>query len=256
MKTLLFWVVGVVVLGSLVPAVWGVSSTFDTDDEGWRITGDAQGSSVLPTYHLTGGNPDGYISAKDNVQGGVWYFKAPAAFHGDFSIAYDTTLEFDLMQSSLNSQFNTVDVYLRGGGLELRYDTPNNPGTVWTSYSLTLTEAGGWLIGGVVPTQEQMLQVLSDVTDLQIRGEFVTGADTGSLDNVYLVGPAIGPDLTGDDCVNLEDFSIFAAWWWSTGCDVPNGWCGGADFNLSGDVDLTDMADFAAFWLAGCVVPE
>jgi hypothetical protein len=248
MKTFNYLAAGVVVLSYLVPAARGTVSTFDTEDEGWRITGDAQGSSVLPTHHLTGGNPGGYISATDNVQGGVWYFKAPAAFHGDYSVAYGTELEFDLKQSSLNSQFNSVDVYLRGGGLELTYDTPNNPGTVWTSYRLALTEAGGWRIGGAIPTQAQMLQVLGDVTDLQIRGEFVTGADTGSLDNVRLVGPAIDPDLTGEGCVNLEDFAILAAWW-GAGCDVSNDWCGGTDFDLSGAVGLPDFVIFTGYWL-------
>ena len=176
-----------VVCVALVSVASATTSTFDTDDEGWTITGDAQGSSVVATYHATGGNPGGYISATDNVQGGVWYFKAPEAFHGNFTAGYNTNLTFDLKQSSLNSQFDSVDVYLRGGGLELTFDTPNNPGTEWTSYSLNLSETGGWLIGGAAPTQTQMLQVLGNVTDLQIRGEFVTGADIGSLDNVTMV---------------------------------------------------------------------
>ena len=54
-------------------------------------------------------------------------------------------------------------------------------------YSLGLTETGGWLLGGVAPTQAQMLQVLGNVTDLQIRGEFVSGSDIGSLDNVSMI---------------------------------------------------------------------
>lgn len=173
------------VAGSSVPAA--VVSTFDADDEGWRITGDAQSGSALPTHHFTGGNPGGYISATDDVMGGVWYYKAPAAFHGDYTAAYGTQLGFGLKQSSLDNQFDSVDVYLRGGGLELTYDTPNNPGTDWTSYSLALTEVGGWQLGGAAPTQAQVLQVLGNVTDLQIRGEFVTGSDIGSLDNVSMV---------------------------------------------------------------------
>ena len=165
----------------------GALSSFDVDDEGWTIAGDAQGASVLPDYHATGGNPGGYISATDNVQGGVWYYKAPEKFRGDFQSGYGTNLTFDLRQSSLSSQFNAVDVYLRGGGLELTFDTPNNPGTNWTPYSIGLTESSGWLLSGVAPTQPEMLQVLGNVTDVQIRGEFVTGSDVGSLDNVTMV---------------------------------------------------------------------
>lgn len=177
-----------VCLGALSGAVASAAiSTFDTNDEGWRITGDAQGASVLPTHMAAGGNPGGHISATDDVQGGVWYFQAPASFHGNFAAAYGTSLTFDLKQSSLANQFDSVDVYLRGGGLELRFDTPNNPGTAWTSYSLLFTEAGGWQIGGVAPTLGQIQQVLANITDLQIRGEYVTGADMGSLDNVVMI---------------------------------------------------------------------
>lgn len=163
------------------------TSTFETDDEGWRITGDAQGGGISPTYNSSDGNPGGYISATDNVQGGVWYFQAPDAFHGDFSDAYGTDLTFDLRQNRTDSQFNSVDIYLRGNGLDLTFDTPNNPGTDWTSYSVTLTESSGWQLDGAAPTQAQFAQALADVTDLQIRGEFVTGSDVGDLDNVTMV---------------------------------------------------------------------
>ena len=69
-------------------------STFDADDEGWTVSGDAQGGSVIPDYLAEGGNPDGYISAKDNVTGGVWYWKAPDLYLGDVSGAYGHTLTY------------------------------------------------------------------------------------------------------------------------------------------------------------------
>lgn len=163
------------------------TSTFDTDDENWLITGDAQGGGISPTYNSSGGNPGGFISATDNVTGNVWYFQASDAFHGDFSGAYGTNLTFDLRQSGTHSQFNAVDLYLRGGGLELTFDTASNPGTEWTSYSVPLTEASGWQLDGAAPTQAQFNQVLADLTDLQIRGEYISGADVGDLDNVVLV---------------------------------------------------------------------
>jgi len=162
-----------------------VESTFDTDDEGWTVTGDAQGGSVIPDYHATGGNPGGYISADDNVQGGTWYWKAPAKFRGNHSGAYGDTLSYELRQTPNTSQFDNVEVYLRGGGITLTYET-SHPSTGWTPYSITLTESGGWLDGGAAPTQARMKLVLGDITDIQIRGEFRSGADTGSLDNVVM----------------------------------------------------------------------
>ncbi|TWT85263.1 Laminin B (Domain IV) [Posidoniimonas polymericola] len=171
------------------------SSTFDVDDEGWTIIGDAQSGTGSPDYLAAGGNPGGHIAAADNVLGGTWYFQAPAKFHGDFSFAYGADLTFDLMQSSISSQFDDEDVILRGGGLFLTYDTSMNPGVAWTSYSVPLEETAGWTVGGsspaAAPTAAEMMQVLSDLTDLQIRGEYRSGSDTGSLDNVALI-PAPG----------------------------------------------------------------
>lgn len=174
----------------MTQSVSGIVSSFDVDDEDWRITGDAQSGSVLPDYHSTGGNPDGYISADDDVQGGTWYFQAPSKFHGDFSQAYGTDIEFDLRQSNTSSQFDNVDIFISGSGTTLVYDTAYNPSTTWTSYSVLLTEASGWKIsslGGSMPSQSQFNSVLSNITDIKIRGEYRSGPDTGSLDNVTLV---------------------------------------------------------------------
>lgn len=44
-----------------IPPVASLSSTFDTDAEGWRTVGDADG----PTYQNSDGNPDGHLSATD-----------------------------------------------------------------------------------------------------------------------------------------------------------------------------------------------
>jgi hypothetical protein len=162
-----------------------VESTFDAGDEGWTITGDAQGASVIPDWHASGGNPGGYISADDDVRGGTWYYKAPAKFRGNHSSAYGDTLSYDLRQDPPTGQFNNVEIHLRGGGLSLTYET-SHPAVTWTPYSVDLTESGGWLIGGVAPNQAQMQQVLANITDLQIRGEFRSGADTGSMDNVVM----------------------------------------------------------------------
>jgi len=164
-----------------------VQSTFDSDKEGWKVFGDATSSE--PTYVATGGNPGGYLLANDRAVGGIWYWKAPAKFMGNHSGAYGDTLSYDLRQTPTSSQINRVDIFLVGGGITLVYDTSYNPGLNWTPYSIGLTETAGWDIGslgGAAPTQAQMQQVLGNITDLQIRGEFVNGNDTGRLDNVVM----------------------------------------------------------------------
>ncbi len=183
-------------------------SFFDTDDEGWTVTGDAQGGAMQPDYFPDGGNPGGYISAADNVVGGTWYWNAPAKFLGDKSCAYNRALNFDLRQSDLTAQFTAPDVLLFGAGLVLAFDTPFNPGLDWTRFSVPLTETAGWRVGalnGPPATQQEFQTVLAALDSLWIRGEFHSGANIGGLDNVTLgggvrgVGPVVFHDLQLDD---------------------------------------------------------
>jgi hypothetical protein len=171
-----------------------VVSTFDTGNDGWIVIGDAQGGSATPDWHATGGNPGGYVSADDDVLGGTWYWSAPPAFLGDRSGAYGNALRFELRQSNTSSPFENREFILRGAGLELYYDFDfsMHPGTDWTPYAIPLTAGGGWLVDGtgVAPTEAEFLSVLGDLEELLIRGEYRSGADTGSLDNVVLEGGA------------------------------------------------------------------
>lgn len=165
-----------------------ITSTFDTDAEGWAVFGDAEGGTATPDYNATGGNPGGYLSADDDVAGGTWYWDAPDAYLGNRSGSFERTLSFDLRQTATSNQFDNADLVLRGGGMELRFDTAENPGTDWTSYAVLLSTDAGWTVGDTeeAPTEAEFMAVLSDLTALRIRGEFRTGADTGSLDNVVL----------------------------------------------------------------------
>ena len=56
----------------------------------------------MPDYNTGGGEDGPYVSADDDVQGGVWYWLAPSTYHGDFSNAYGQSLTFYLQQSSPN----------------------------------------------------------------------------------------------------------------------------------------------------------
>jgi len=169
-----------------------ITSTFETDDDGWQITGDAQGGAAVPNYETSQGNPAPSISATDDVQGGVWYFKAPGKFLGDKSGFYGGTLQFDLMQEfdGSPSQFDSDDIILEGGGLTMTYDTSQNPGDgsseTWTPYDVPLDDTGNWEINGSAASQPEIETVLGDLTELRIRGEYRNGSDTGYLDNVTL----------------------------------------------------------------------
>ena len=56
-------------------------------------------------------------------------------------------------------------------------------------------------------------------------------------------------DINNDSKVNIEDFAIMVAWWDDgNACSSP-GWCEGADFDMSGTVDMFDLTYFAENWL-------
>lgn len=165
-----------------------ITSTFDVDDEGWLVVGDA--TSSIPQYHADGGNEGGYISADDTANGGVWYWSAPEKFTGDQSASFGKNLSFDLAQNNLDSQFDADDILILGENLTLALDLPVNPGINWTSYSVKLDTSENWMIetylSGNEATEADIQEVLTNVTAIRIRGEFVSGPDVGSLDNVIL----------------------------------------------------------------------
>src|SRR3954453_17312845 len=89
-------VLAAVVIGTLVPMATPaealgkaktISSTFNTDTEGWVVVGDT--TSVTPTFVGSGGNPGGYAQTIDQVVGGVMEWKAPAKFRGAKSQWYE-----------------------------------------------------------------------------------------------------------------------------------------------------------------------
>ena len=187
-----------------------IMSTFDANDEGWDVLGNLP--SVEPVHVRTGGNPGGFIQQTDVNSGPVWYWRAPEKYRGNRSAYYKGTLSFDLLQQpDTTQQIDRADVMLQGQGINLEYDTPANPGTTWTHYSVPLTNQDGrWTT--VTPgapgtpdmrtraTEAELRTVLSSIGTLRIRGEYreerdTPGVvrDTGGLDNVVLAGPGEAP---------------------------------------------------------------
>jgi hypothetical protein len=57
-------------------------------------------------------------------------------------------------------------------------------------------------------------------------------------------------DFICPDGVNFADYSFFAERWLNTDCASNNN-CDGADFDLSGTVDIADLVIFCEYWLKG-----
>lgn len=167
-----------------------ITSDFSTSNEGWQAIDSPLGGFAGATYRATGGNPNGYISARDILPASTMYFVAPAKFLGNKSWAYNNTLSFDL-KIETGTFFSVDDVILEGNSTILVFDIAN-PTTTWTTYTCPLNETAGWRVGtrnGVAATKAQIQDVLCNITRLWIRAEYFNNFltfDEGFLDNVNL----------------------------------------------------------------------
>jgi hypothetical protein len=174
-----------------------VTSNFSSSADSWTVFDNNSGSSTTPTYNSTGGNPGGYISYSTTSTYVPLYFRAPSKFIGNQSAAYNQNLSFDLLVSTTGSDNSSGDIMILSPYGTLFYQLPSKPSsTLWSSYSVSLNESlwHNGSIGAAAPNQIQMKQVLSNITNLQIRLKyFVTsgGTYTCQFDNVILNTPAL-----------------------------------------------------------------
>lgn len=165
------------------------STDFVNDADGWMIEGDA--SKVEAEYSSDNGlDGSGYIFAKDNVTGGVWYFVAPSKYLEDKSRFYNGYLRFYLLQESdFSSQFIREDIIIDGGEAgSLVYYFDSFPGNTWTKYQINMNTTDSWYDGnGTLASNSHIKNVLSSIQSLKIRGEFESGPDTGGLDSFAFV---------------------------------------------------------------------
>ncbi|NEP12452.1 MAG: hypothetical protein F6K14_20050 [Symploca sp. SIO2C1] len=171
-----------------------IESTFNTDADGWTIK-HFNGVSEVPNWLSSGGNPGGYIKGTDTIVGGPYFYLAPSKFLGDKSSFLGGELSFDLTVNMFNAPAATpalLDVVLIGSDSSptLWFDLSPEPTSDWHSYSIQLDQDAGWinLSSSTSATLAQIQNVLSNLTELRIRGDWSTavGPDTSGLDNVVL----------------------------------------------------------------------
>ena len=153
-----------------------LQSTFDASMEGWRGAND-----VTLSWKSTEGNPDGFLQGNDWSDGRYWYFVSPLAWSGDWSLYIGGELSFDLkiIDSGNGNYFNTHEIIIKSDNGNLYWDG-NHPTGSWTHYELLLEPS----TFGVV--EADFLNVMNEVEELWIRGEYTYGHDIEGLDNVSI----------------------------------------------------------------------
>ena len=166
-----------------------ISHSFIESAQGWQIAGDT--GTVSPKFTSSGGHPGGCITGVDEQIGETWYFRAPISVLRLLPSAVNGSISFSLKQSASQVSMIDDDVVIVGPAGRLSYRFQTAPGTEWTDFSVRLLESEGWTWNwNRRATQAQIDSVLAAPTGLDIRGEYVTGQDEGSLDNFVLKGPA------------------------------------------------------------------
>jgi hypothetical protein len=166
-----------------------ISHDFTGSAQGWRISGDS--GPVDAIFSANGGHPGGCITGIDEALGETWYFHAPAAVVRQLPAAVGGTISFSFRQSGTAMSLIDDDVVISGKAGRLGYRFPTAPGAGWRDYSVRLSASEGWTWNwNARATEAQLASVLAAPARLEIRGEFVTGDDEGSLDNFTLTAAA------------------------------------------------------------------
>ncbi len=166
-------------------AMAAVETHFDTDLEGWRVTGD-NAASWIPS----GGNPGGCLSVNDLAIGDENRAVAPPSYLGDWSgmtAADSVSLDYYFQNTSGGTVVPAAYVFrIAGpGGAAHALLGYVPPPLVWTRAAVSLApsdwvlESGSW---GAL---------LVHVHSLTIAGEFVSGDEIVRLDNIRLSGDVV-----------------------------------------------------------------
>jgi len=159
-----------------VPAQATLQYTFDATSEGWSTVDGA----TFNGWQSTNGNPGGYIKGTDSVGGPTWYFASPSL--GNMSSYKGGTLSYDVnLLYKSGSYFDNSEVIIKSGSTTMSWNpaTAHQPAVnAWTTYSVDLTSANF----GV--SEATFNSIMSNVTTIWIRGEYISGGDSEGLDNV------------------------------------------------------------------------
>jgi len=177
-----FLVVFCLLLGLPFQTHGALISTFNSNTEGWSTT-----DSTVDLQWVSGG----YVEELDtSPYGAVWYFVSPGSWDGNWSSYIGGTLQYDMRfwkVSSTGSRYgigtlDTIRIYSGAANYAAWISSynPTSTGPYWDTLEFQLSETSSSSITGTKSFNE----IMSDVTALNIRGDWWTMADRTGLDNV------------------------------------------------------------------------
>jgi hypothetical protein len=187
-----------------------VSSTFDTDTDGWgqRVIdcNFGQGGLVIvggpaPTWLHGGGNPAGFARLAAPADNWWSYWTAPLKFRGNQSASLGGSLFFDLRSDVPLEHAHTCsgfvgDVELTGASRKLEYDVPGPTmrAGAWHRVQVPWSAAGWRYFGGQLPVSDaDFAAVVGSLEQVRIRAEWSFAANVDDLDNVMLQSADTAP---------------------------------------------------------------
>jgi The GLUG motif len=120
-----------------------------------------------------------------------------------------------------------------------------NNGTVSSSYFLITSGPDN---GNGAPLTDAQMKQQDNFVDWDFDAVWHICETTNYPKLIWQIAPG---DFACPDGVNFVDFAYFAGRWHTTGCNSSNNFCGGADMDFSGTVNMQDLKIFAANWLTG-----
>jgi len=164
----------------IVQSIGQYANGFDGSPEGWTGYADYRDFGVYYEGALDGG----YVKLFDRGQGYTCYFRAPLAYHGDWSQFYGGQMSMYLWIGGPGDYFTRDDVVFYDGSgnrLTTRFGQPLRTG-FFPKY-VQLDTSRSWTYNGQPATEQNIRDVLADVADLFIRAEYLDAAgDWAAMD--------------------------------------------------------------------------